>query len=617
VVQEIVNREGWASGNSLVIIISGTGERVAESYNGDSSGAPLLHVEYRTGPPNSPPVALDDSASTPEDFGVTINAAANDSDPEGALDLSSANTSCTGCAEPGNGTLVNNGDGTFRYTPDPDYNGPDSFVYEICDVPGSCDMATVSITITPVNDPPAAVDDVATTSEDTSVNINVAFNDTDVDGNLDLGSVTVTSDPSSGSLLYKGDGTFDYTPGPGYIGSDSFDYEICDDGGLCDTATVNITVTMHNDPPVALDDSAIVDEDDAVIIDVLANDSDPDGNLDPDSASVTTGPSNGMIVKNGDNTFTYTPDANFYGGDSFDYEICDTFTVCATATVDISVISVADAPVAVTDPASTIEGMAVVIDVAGNDTDVDGDLVPSSAIAISGPSNGSLVNNGNGTFTYTPTPSFIGADSFVYEICDATALCDTAPVSITVDPSTPEILEVRVNAGDDDAEERSSGSMYLTSSDLELVYDSGGNQTVGMRFRGITIPPGATILNAYIQFRSDETHSGATNLLIQGEDVNNAGTFTSSSNNITNRPRTTADVEWIPVSWTTKNEAGPDQRTPDISVVVQEIVNRSGWASGNSLVIIISGTGERVADSYEGGSSYAALLHVEYRAGSP
>ena len=132
-----------------------------------------------------------------------------------------------------------------------------------------------------------------------------------------------------------------------------------------------------------------------------------------------------------------------------------------------------------------------------------------------------------------------------------------------------------------------------------------------MRFNGITIPRGATITNAYIQFQADESHSGTTNLSIQGQDIGNAPIFSSSSGNISSRDRTTASVSWNPVSWSTGQD-GPGQQTPDIASVIQEIVNRSDWFTGNSLVIIITGTGERTAESYNGTSSGAPLLHVEY-----
>jgi hypothetical protein len=113
----------------------------------------------------------------------------------------------------------------------------------------------------------------------------------------------------------------------------------------------------------------------------------------------------------------------------------------------------------------------------------------------------------------------------------------------------------------------------------------------------------------------DETDSQVPSLTIQGEDTDDAPAFTCSKRNISSRPSTTAAVAWSPVPWTTVGEAGPDQRTPDMALVIQEIVNRSGWSSGNSLVVIISGTGERVAESYDGDPGGAPLLHVEYSTG--
>jgi hypothetical protein len=136
-----------------------------------------------------------------------------------------------------------------------------------------------------------------------------------------------------------------------------------------------------------------------------------------------------------------------------------------------------------------------------------------------------------------------------------------------------------------------------------------------MRFNGVSIPREATIVNAYLQFQVDETTSVATSLTIEGENIGDAPTFGSSKRNISSRTRTAAAVSWSPVPWTTVGEAGPDQRTPDVSSVVQEIVNGSEWSSGNSLVVIITGTGERVAEAYDGDSAGAPLLHVEYSSG--
>ncbi|MCL7420197.1 MAG: Ig-like domain-containing protein [Methylobacter sp.] len=194
-------------------------------------------------------------------------------------------------------------------------------------------------------------------------------------------------------------------------------------------------------------------------------------------------------------------------------------------------------------------------------------------------------------------------------------------VTVTVDNSTggggggSGSLDIRVSASTDDAEEIiSTGKMDLKSSDLEMILDSDGDQTVGMRFNAITIPQGATITSAFIQFTVDEAESGATTLQIAGQSIDNAPTFTTGTGNISSRPKTGTSVSWSPAAWPTKNVAGPDQRTPNIAAVIQEIVNRAGWSSGNSLAVIITGNGERVAEAFDGVPSAAPLLHVEYTA---
>ena len=160
--------------------------------------------------------------------------------------------------------------------------------------------------------------------------------------------------------------------------------------------------------------------------------------------------------------------------------------------------------------------------------------------------------------------------------------------------------EVQISSSFDDAEERASGGMSIGSSDLELVSDAGGNQTVGIRFNDVHIPQGALIVNAYIQFQVDEVNSELTTLQITGEDVDNALAFTSVNFNLSSRTTTDAVVTWSPPTWDTVGEAGVDQQTANISSILQEIIDRSGWLDGNSLVILITGTGERTAESFNG-----------------
>jgi len=196
---------------------------------------------------------------------------------------------------------------------------------------------------------------------------------------------------------------------------------------------------------------------------------------------------------------------------------------------------------------------------------------------------------------------------------------DEITITVAVDP-TVSSLDVRVAAGSDDAEENTVTSVWLTSTDLDMVVDSGGqqmNQAVGMRFTGVSIPPGATIVNAFVQFQVDEVNSEPTQLIIQGEAADTAATFVGVKRNISSRPRTTTAVTWLPAPWTKEGEAGLAQQTPDIASVLQEIVNRPGWASNNALAIIITGNGIRVAEAFEGIPTEAPLLHVDYRTMPP
>ena len=425
---------------------------------------------------NEAPVANPDAISTPEDVAITVDVAANDTDPDGNLDP----TSVAITTAPTNGTALANGDGTITYTPAANFFGVDTFEYEICDLgtPVLCSTASAQVTTTvvQVDDPPTAVDDTVSTAEDGGTAVfDLAANDTDPDGvppqgNLDLTSLTVLSGPSHGTLVNNNDGTVDYTPALNYNGPDSVTYQICDDTGLCDTATVSITVTPTDDPPVANPDSVSADEGVPVTINVVNNDTDADDNLAPATVTVPLGsePTKGTALPNGDGTITYTPAVGQVGPDSFTYQVCDATGLCDTAVVSIEIDNVPDPPVAVDDSFTVNEDSgATGFDLTGNDTDPDdGAFVLGTLTILSSPANGSLGAPVGGTVAYTPNPGFDGADSFTYEICDATALCDSATVTITVDPvddppvanddtagtgeDTPVIIDVAVNDTDPD-----------------------------------------------------------------------------------------------------------------------------------------------------------------------
>jgi hypothetical protein len=177
----------------------------------------------------------------------------------------------------------------------------------------------LALTATYADAAPVAVNDAASTNEDAQVDVDVLSNDSDVNGNLNASSLSISTQPTNGTASIVG-GQVRYIPNADFSGTDTLTYQICDSTSptpLCSTATVTITVNPLNDPPVALDDSDTVNEDATVTVDALGNDSDVDDGLDPASVSVTGGPSNGSTSVNPDGSIDYTPDADFFGSDTF------------------------------------------------------------------------------------------------------------------------------------------------------------------------------------------------------------------------------------------------------------------------------------------------------------
>ncbi|MGH7731506.1 MAG: Ig-like domain-containing protein [Candidatus Eiseniibacteriota bacterium] len=218
------------------------------------------------------------------------------------------------------------------------------------------------------------------------------------------------------------------------------------------------------------------------------------------------------------------------------------------------------------------------------------------------------------SIAYTPPAGYTGVDWFAYTIQDVSGVTASATVAVNVVAVASDTVVIPISAGTDDAEESASGSMNLASSDIDMTFDL-SQQKIGLRFNLVAVPQGADITGAYVQFHVDETSSEATSLTVRGQLADSPGTFTSASGNISARPPTLAGVPWSPPPWLAVGAAGTDQRTPDLSPVIQEIVDRPGWVSGNSLVLLVTGTGRRVAQSREFSAAGAATLYVSYGGG--
>ncbi len=414
------------------------------TYKVCDNGAPSLcdtaTVVITILPVNDAPIAVDDGENMNEDAILNSTVATNDTDIEGNSLTFSLLSNAT------NGAVLMNSDGTYSYVPNVNFNGADSFTYLVCDngVPALCDTGLVSIAVAPVNDAPLAVDDLFFGGINLPINENVSLNDVDVDN--DPLVFTMIQAPDSGAIVFNPNGTFTYTPNLNFIGNDTLFYQVCDNGipALCDTARVILGVNTVNLAPVAVNDSAIVtDEDQAVNGDVSANDFDP--NNDPLTYALLSNASNGNVLVNANGTFTYTPALNFNGTDSFTYTVCDTATpvLCSTASVFITVNPVNDAPTAIDDAVFGGLNLPVSGNASTNDFDVDGD--PLTYTLIQNPDSGIVGFNPDGTFTYTPNNNFQGNDTLVYMVCDTASpsLCDTAIVVVGV--NTINLAPVAVN----------------------------------------------------------------------------------------------------------------------------------------------------------------------------
>jgi len=282
-----------------------------------------------------------------EDGDVTFDPTSNDEDPDGD-DLTVVNIS-----DPANGQLVDNGDGTYTYVPDPNFNGTDSVTYTIEDPSGEQSTTTVTFNVAPVNDAPDAVNDVDTTDEDTPITVDLIGNDTDVDGDdLTVTGATVPTD--QGTLVDNGDGTVTFTPAPDFNGTATISYSITDGNGGTDTAIHEIDVTPVNDDPVAVDDQANTMEETPVTIDLIGNDTDVDGD-DLTIGTVSVPADQGTVVDNGDGTVTFTPAENFTGPATITYTVVDGNGGEDEGEAIVNVGNIVDAPDAVDDEDTTDE----------------------------------------------------------------------------------------------------------------------------------------------------------------------------------------------------------------------------------------------------------------------
>ena len=470
--------------------------------------------------PNDAPVASDASETTDEDLAYSSTLVANDADGD-ALTYAVV-------AQPANGTVVidNASTGAYTYTPDANYNGSDSFTFKANDGTEDSNTATVNVTITPVNDAPVASNGSLTTQEDTVGSGTLAASD--IDG--DALTYSVVAQPTGGSVTITNasTGAYTYTPDANFNGSDSFTFRVNDGTTNSNTATVTITINAINDAPVASNGNLSTSEDTAGSGTLTANDADGDGL----TYAIVVSPSNGTLTAFDASTgaYTYTPNANFNGSDSFTFRANDSTTNSNTATISVTVSGVNDAPVASNASETTNEDVALTSTLTASD--IDGDGLTYSV--VSQPANGSvtITNTASGDYTYTPDANYNGSDSFTFRVNDGTTNSNTATVSITVSAVNDAPV---ANDGNLSTTEDTPASGTLTASDVE------GNP---LTYSVVAQPANGTVLitnastGAYT-YTPDANFSGSDPFTFSANDGNansNTATITVSVGGVNDAP---------------------------------------------------------------------------------
>jgi gliding motility-associated-like protein len=421
---------------------------------------------------NSLPVAVNDAITINEDATATLSLVGNDSDPDGTINAATVdlNTSLAGIQNSytvaSQGVFSVNGSGVLTFDPVDNFNGTASITYTVNDnVGATSNQATITITVNAVNDAPVANNDVANASDGVAVQINVVANDTDIDGTINVATVdldvaasgiqTTKTVSGQGTWTVNTSGIVTFTSVANFNNTATLQYRVNDNGGATsNSGTISVTVTAVNDPPVANNDAGTATEDNVLNINVIANDTDPDGSIN--GSTIDLNPSSPGIqntITNASGTFAasvaspgiviYTPASNFTGTATATYTVNDNGGLTSnSATITITVTASNDAPVAVNDAVTTTEDTAVKFDVTANDTDTDGTIDGATVdlnTALAGIQNTNTVTGGTftasatGEVTFTPTANYYGTAVVSYRVNDdAGATSGAATITVTI-----------------------------------------------------------------------------------------------------------------------------------------------------------------------------------------
>lgn len=431
---------------------------------------------------NNSPFAGDDYVTVVQNTPRTFDVSGNDGDPDSLTDPFGTSLEWIKLSNPSNGIITYQNDlGIYTYVPNTGFIGNDSFRYYVVDRCGWYEIATVYCTVIGPNMGPTAQSQTISLSEDQIYNGSLAplVNDPENDA---LSFQLITSG-LAGQLTLGTLGAFTFSPNTSFSGTTSFQYSVCDITGQCDTATITLTVNnIDNDPPVLVNDSRIINEDSSGTINVSVNDTDDTGVL---TYSLFSGPSNGTALALGNSgEFSYTPNSNYFGFDSFIVQACDGVH-CSTSTVNIQINSVNDSPTASPISISTAEDTSINGFIT---TIIDSESSPLTFSVLPGTTIQGFILNSNGSYIYNPPANYFGTQSVQVQGCDPQSLCATAILTIVVAPVND--LPIASNDSFSTSEDQAlTGNIATGDSDVEgssLNYASTGNAIGGTLYLSST-----------------------------------------------------------------------------------------------------------------------------------
>ncbi|WP_039977082.1 tandem-95 repeat protein [Vibrio jasicida] len=395
---------------------------------------------------------------------------------DGATDIDGDDLSVEGVSYTGaDGVLTDNGDGTYSFAPNENFNGDVNFTFDVSDGTDTV-TANIDVSVTPENDPPVAGSTSYTVHEDNSITISdeqLLANSSDIEGDVDISSVTYSG--NDGVFQDNGDGTYTFSPNENFNGEVSLDVVVVDEEGATDSTTAGITVLEVNDPPIAGATSYSVNEDEVIVFteeQLLAQSSDVEGDVSLESVSYSG--SDGILTANDDGTYSFAPNENFNGGVSLDVVVADEDGATATTNANIDVLPVNDAPVSgdlaysVDEDGSITLSQEQLLAQAG---DVDSDNL--EAVNLTAVANATVVENQDGSFTITPDANFNGDIDLSFDLIDNDGASVEVGVDLTVNPinDAPQSTPVNIAGTEDTTILITQDMLLANATDIDNTYD--------------------------------------------------------------------------------------------------------------------------------------------------